>query len=90
MPRSTCSWNAASAPSVWTTLTAAAGVVRRTLYEQLASKEEMFREVLPRVSAQLETAVPPRHQTQADVEDARRLFAGSEADLAPIRTRPVV
>jgi Bacterial regulatory proteins, tetR family len=39
-------------------LAAAAGVARRTLYNQFASKEEIFREMLLRVSAQLETAFP--------------------------------
>ncbi|HKN09167.1 MAG TPA: TetR family transcriptional regulator, partial [Pseudomonadota bacterium] len=32
----------------------AAGVARRTLYNQFASKEEIFREMLLRVSGQIE------------------------------------
>jgi hypothetical protein len=38
--------------------TEAAGVARRT-YNQFASKKEIFREMLLRASAQLETAFPP-------------------------------
>jgi TetR/AcrR family transcriptional regulator of autoinduction and epiphytic fitness len=56
-------------------LAAAAGVARRTLYNQFASKEEIFREMLRRVSAQLETAFPPGIETQGDVEDVLRLIA---------------
>jgi AcrR family transcriptional regulator len=40
-------------------LAEAAGVARRTLYNQFASKEEIFREMLLRVSAQIEDAFPP-------------------------------
>ena len=40
-------------------LAEAAGVARRTLYNQFASKEEIFREMLLRVSGQLEDAFPP-------------------------------
>jgi hypothetical protein len=40
-------------------LAAAAGVARRTLYNQFTSKEEIFREMLLRVSAQPETVFPP-------------------------------
>jgi AcrR family transcriptional regulator len=39
-------------------LAEAAGVARRTLYNQFASKEEIFREMLGRVSGQLEHAIP--------------------------------
>jgi TetR/AcrR family transcriptional regulator of autoinduction and epiphytic fitness len=56
-------------------LAAAAGVARRTLYNQFASKEEIFREMLLRVSGQLETAFPPGIETQGDVEDVLRLIA---------------
>src|ERR1700731_5260803 len=56
-------------------LAEAAGVARRTLYNQFASKEEIFREMLLRVSAQLETAFPPGVETQGDVEDVLRLVA---------------
>jgi AcrR family transcriptional regulator len=71
-------------------LTAAAGVARRTLYKQFASKEEIFREMLLRVSAQLETAFSGRHQTQADVEDALRLIARAEANLGRYAPSPTV
>jgi TetR/AcrR family transcriptional regulator, regulator of autoinduction and epiphytic fitness len=56
-------------------LATAAGLARRTLYNQFASKEEIFREMLLRVSAQLETAFPPGIETQGDVEDVLRLIA---------------
>jgi AcrR family transcriptional regulator len=41
-----------------------AGVARPTLYNQLASKEKIFREMLLRVSDQLETAFPPGIETR--------------------------
>ena len=56
-------------------LAEAAGVARRTLYNQFASKEEIFREMLLRVSGQLETAFPPGIETQGEVEDVLRLVA---------------
>jgi TetR/AcrR family transcriptional regulator of autoinduction and epiphytic fitness len=56
-------------------LAEAAGVARRTLYNQFAGKEEIFREMLLRVSAQLENAFPPGIETQGDVEDVLRLVA---------------
>jgi TetR/AcrR family transcriptional regulator of autoinduction and epiphytic fitness len=56
-------------------LAEAAGVARRTLYNQFASKEEIFREMLGRVSAQLEGAFPPGIETQGDVEEVLRLIA---------------
>ena len=56
-------------------LAEAAGVARRTLYNQFASKEEIFREMLLRVSGQLEHAFPPGIETQGDVEDVLRLIA---------------
>ena len=40
-------------------LAEAAGVARRTLYNQFASKEEIFREMLPGVSGQLEHLFRP-------------------------------
>jgi TetR/AcrR family transcriptional regulator, regulator of autoinduction and epiphytic fitness len=52
-----------------------AGVARRTLYNQFASKEEIFREMLGRVSGQLEGAFPPGIETQGDVEAVLRLVA---------------
>ncbi len=56
-------------------LAEAAGVARRTLYNQFASKEEILREMLRRVSGQLEGAFPPGIETQGDVEDVLRLVA---------------
>jgi TetR/AcrR family transcriptional regulator of autoinduction and epiphytic fitness len=56
-------------------LAAAAGVARRTLYNQFASKEDIFREMLQRVSGQLEHAFPPGIETQGDVEAVLRLVA---------------
>jgi TetR/AcrR family transcriptional regulator, regulator of autoinduction and epiphytic fitness len=56
-------------------LAEAAGVARRTLYNQFASKEEIFREMLLRVSAQLEDAFPPGIETQGDVEEVLHLIA---------------
>src|ERR1700732_3719206 len=54
-------------------LAAAAGVARRTLYNQFASKEEIFREMLLRVSRQLEHAFPPGIETQGGGGDVLRL-----------------
>jgi AcrR family transcriptional regulator len=56
-------------------LAEAAGVARRTLYNQFAGKEEIFREMLGRVSGQLEGAFPPGIETQGDVEEVLRLVA---------------
>ena len=56
-------------------LAVAAGVARRTLYNQFSSKEEIFREMLLRVSGQLEDAFPSGVETQGDVEDVLRLVA---------------
>jgi AcrR family transcriptional regulator len=56
-------------------LAEAAGVARRTLYNQFASKEEIFREMLIRVSGQLERAFPPGIETQGEVEDVLRRIA---------------
>lgn len=56
-------------------LAEAAGVARRTLYNQFSSKEEIFREMLGRVSRQLEHAFPPGIETQGDVEEVLRLIA---------------
>jgi TetR/AcrR family transcriptional regulator of autoinduction and epiphytic fitness len=56
-------------------LAGAAGVARRTLYNQFSSKEEIFREMLLRVSGQLEHAFPPGIETQGKVEDVLRLIA---------------
>jgi TetR/AcrR family transcriptional regulator, regulator of autoinduction and epiphytic fitness len=56
-------------------LAEAAGVARRTLYNQFTSKEEIFREMLLSVSGQLEDAFPPGIETQGDVEEVLRLVA---------------
>jgi AcrR family transcriptional regulator len=56
-------------------LAEAAGVARRTLYNQFASKEEIFREMLLRFAGQLEHALPPGIETRGDVEDVLRLVA---------------
>jgi TetR/AcrR family transcriptional regulator of autoinduction and epiphytic fitness len=56
-------------------LAEAAGVARRTLYNQFSSKEEIFREMLLRVSGQLERAFPPGIETEGDVEEVLRLIA---------------
>jgi AcrR family transcriptional regulator len=56
-------------------LAVAAGVARRTLYNQFASKEEIFREMLERVSGQLEHAFPAGIETQGDVEAVLRRVA---------------
>jgi TetR/AcrR family transcriptional regulator of autoinduction and epiphytic fitness len=58
-----------------------AGVARRTLYNQFASKEEIFREMLRRVSEQLEHALPPGIETSGDVEEVLRLIAHAIVDL---------
>src|SRR5579872_1804365 len=62
-------------------LASAAGVARRTLYNQFASKEEIFREMLLRVSGQLEDAFPSGIETQGDVEDVLRTIARIILDL---------
>jgi AcrR family transcriptional regulator len=56
-------------------LSEAAAVARRTLYNQFASKEEIFREMLRRVSAQLEHALPPGIETSGDVQEVLRRIA---------------
>ena len=62
-------------------LAEAAGVARRTLYNQFASKEEIFREMLLGVSGQLEDAFPTGIETQGDVEAVLRLIAQVILDL---------
>jgi len=56
-------------------LAEAAGVARRTLYNQFSSKEEIFRDMLRRVSHQLEDAFPPGLETRGEVQDILRLIA---------------
>ena len=62
-------------------LAEAAGVARRTLYNQFASKEDIFREVLLMVSRQLEDALPPGIETQGGVEDVLRRIARTVLEL---------
>ena len=56
-------------------LAEAAGLARRTLYNQFTSKEEIFREMLLRVSGHLEDAFPAGIETQGDVKAVLRLVA---------------
>jgi len=56
-------------------LAEAAGVARRTLYNQFASKEEIFREMLLNFAGQFEHALPPGIETQGEVEEVLRLIA---------------
>jgi AcrR family transcriptional regulator len=58
-----------------------AGVARRTLYNQFASKDEIFREMLHRASTRLGSAFPPGIETQGDVEDVLRLIARAVLDF---------
>lgn len=62
-------------------LAVVAGVARRTLYNQFASKEEIFKEMLLEVSGQLEDVLPPGIETQGKVEDVLRLIAHAIFDL---------
>jgi TetR/AcrR family transcriptional regulator of autoinduction and epiphytic fitness len=62
-------------------LASAAGVARRTLYNQFASKEEIFRETLLEVSDQLEDAFPPGIETQGEIEDVLRMIGRAIWDL---------
>lgn len=62
-------------------LAEAAGVARRTLYNQFAGKEEIFRDMLVRFSSQLEGALPPGVETRGDVEEVLRLIAHAIVEL---------
>jgi TetR/AcrR family transcriptional regulator of autoinduction and epiphytic fitness len=62
-------------------LAEAAGVARRTLYNQFASKEEIFREMLRRVSGHIEDALPAGIETQGEVEEVLRRIAQVILDL---------
>ena len=62
-------------------LAKAAGVARRTLYNQFSSKEEIFRGMLLRVSAQFENAFPPGIETEGDVEYVLRKIARTILEL---------
>jgi TetR/AcrR family transcriptional regulator, regulator of autoinduction and epiphytic fitness len=56
-------------------LAEAAGVARRTLYNQFPSKEAIFQEMLLGVSRQLEDAFPAGVETQGNVEEVLRRVA---------------
>ncbi|WP_082684693.1 TetR/AcrR family transcriptional regulator C-terminal domain-containing protein [Aureimonas ureilytica] len=56
-------------------LAAAAGVARRTLYNHFDSKEQIFAEVMSRMSADLAQALPPAVETMGDVKTVLRLVA---------------
>lgn len=56
-------------------LAQAAGVARRTLYNQFASKEEILREMLSRVATDMGNALPPGIETEGDVENVLRRIA---------------
>ncbi len=58
-------------------LSKAAGVARRTLYNQFTSKEEIFREMLRRVSNQLEDVLPAGIETSGAVDEVLSLVAGA-------------
>jgi AcrR family transcriptional regulator len=58
-----------------------AGVARRTLYNQFASKEEILREMLFRVSTRLGNVLPPGSRAQGDVEDVLRVIARAVLDF---------
>jgi TetR/AcrR family transcriptional regulator, regulator of autoinduction and epiphytic fitness len=62
-------------------LAEAAGVARRTLYNQFTHKEEIFREMLLRVAGQLEDAFPAGIETEGDVEEVLRRIAHIIVDL---------
>src|SRR3954466_1769583 len=66
-------------------LAEAAGVARRTLYNQFPGKEEIFREMLGRVSRGLGDALPPGIETWGDVEEVLRLMARA---LLTFQARP--
>ncbi len=56
-------------------LAEAADVARRTLYNQFARKEDIFREALLKMSRQLQDAFPTGIETQGDVEAVLRVIA---------------
>jgi len=62
-----------------------AGVARRTLYNQFASKEDILREMLLRLSRQIGSALPPGIETQGHVDEVLRLMAKAVMDFqAPL------
>ena len=62
-------------------LAEAAGVARRTLYNQFSRKEEIFREMLLRLSGQLENAFPPGIETEGDAQEVLHVVARVILDL---------
>ncbi|MGF6175016.1 TetR/AcrR family transcriptional regulator [Ensifer sp. 4252] len=62
-------------------LAKASGVARRTLYNQFETKEDIFREMLLRVSGKLEKAFPPGIEPHGDVEDVLRVIARTILEL---------
>jgi AcrR family transcriptional regulator len=62
-------------------LAEAAGVARRTLYNQFSSKEDIFREMLLGLTAQLEDALPPGIETQGGIEQVLPLIADAILEL---------
>ena len=66
-------------------LAEAAGVARRTLYNQFDSKEQIFREMLLRLAGQLEDVFPPGVETQGDVDEVLRVIGRMILEL---HTRP--
>jgi AcrR family transcriptional regulator len=56
-------------------LAESAGVARRTLYNQFASKEEILREMLGRLSNRLRDVLPPGIETEGNAETVLRLVA---------------
>ena len=56
-------------------LAEAADAARRTLYNQFARKEDIFREALLKMSRQLKDAFPTGIETQGDVEAVLRVIA---------------
>jgi AcrR family transcriptional regulator len=73
-------------------LAAAASLARRTLYNQFTSKEEIFREMLLRVSGQLEDAFPPGIETRGDrrgyLAALDDMFALTSTAMAPWHVVP--
>ena len=62
-------------------LAAAAGLSRRTLYNQFASKDEIFRDMLSRVSRQIEDEFPSGIETTGDAEHVLCTIALNILDL---------
>lgn len=63
----------------------AAGVARRTLYNQFSTKEEILRDVLQRTSQRLGDALPPGVETMGGVEE---VLSRAARALATLHARP--